>query len=53
MEQMPAGRAKLQLVVVLDDGAEAEIDIPGIWQLNEAVKNQFRALPGGAEVQEF
>lgn len=53
MEQMPTGRAKLQLVVVLDDGAEAEIDIPGIWQLNETVKNQFRALPGGAEVQEF
>jgi len=53
LEQTPKGRARIQLVVAMDDGAEAEIDLAGGWHITEAVKNQLRALPGGTEVQEF
>ena len=53
LTQLPKGKARLQLVLTLDDGAEAEIELPGAWQINEAAKAQLRALPGGADVQEF
>ncbi len=50
--KLPQGKARLQLVIALDDGAEAEIDIPGAWQIAEAAKTEMRALPGGVEVME-
>ncbi len=53
LAQTPKGRARVQLVVELEDGAEAEIDLPGAWQISEIVKTQLRALPGGAVVQEL
>lgn len=53
LAQMPKGRARIQLVVAMDDGAEAEIDIPGAWQINEAAKTGLRNLPGGVEIQEL
>jgi DNA polymerase-3 subunit alpha len=53
LAQAPKGKARVQLVIELDDGAEAEIDLAGAWQINEAGKAQIRALPGAAELQEL
>lgn len=53
LAQLPKGKARLQLVLTLDDGAEAEIEVPGAWQINEIAKTHLRGLPGGADVQEF
>ena len=46
------GRAKVLLQLELDDGAEADLQLPGAWQLNEALKASLRSL-GGVDVQEY
>ena len=43
LAQTPKGRAKLQLVVALDDGAEAEIDLPGLWHIGDAAMKKLRS----------
>ncbi|MDX2027786.1 MAG: DNA polymerase III subunit alpha [Alphaproteobacteria bacterium] len=47
------GRGRVMLQLELDDGEEAEMELPGSWQLNEAVKSSLRALGNGLEVAEY
>jgi DNA polymerase-3 subunit alpha len=49
----PQGRARVVLQLDLDDGEEAEMELPGSWQLNEALKANLRQVGGGLEVQEY
>ncbi len=52
LEATPKGRNKVLLQLELDDGEEAEIELPGSWQLTEAVKSNLRNIDNGLEVQE-
>ena len=47
------GRGKVVLQLELDDGEEAELELPGGWQLTEALKSSLRQLGGGLEVGEY
>ena len=47
------GRGKVVLQLELDDGEEAEMELPGGWQLTEALKASIRQLGGGLEVGEY
>ena len=38
------GRGKVTLQLDLDDGEEAEIEIPGAWLLTEAMKGELRQV---------
>lgn len=49
----PAGQARVMLRLDLDNGEEAEIELPGTWQLTETVKTALRQLGNGLEVQEY
>ncbi|MFY9287581.1 MAG: DNA polymerase III subunit alpha [Alphaproteobacteria bacterium] len=49
----PQGRGRIVLQLELDDGEEAEMELPGSWQLSEAVKASLRQIGGGLEVQEY
>jgi DNA polymerase-3 subunit alpha len=48
-----SGRGKVTLLLDLDDGEEAEMELPGAWLLNEAVKGSLRQIGGGLEVAEY
>ena len=47
------GRGRVTLLLDLDDAEEAEMELPGSWQLGEAVKSQLRQIGGGLEVAEY
>ncbi len=49
----PKGRARVLLQLELDDGEEAEMELAGGWQLNEAAKAGLRQIGGGLEVAEY
>ena len=49
----PKGRAQVVLQLELDDGNEAEIELPGAWQLTEALKVSLRQLGDGLEVMDY
>jgi DNA polymerase-3 subunit alpha len=49
----PKGRAQVVLALDLDSGEEAEMELPGAWQLTEAVKVNLRSLGGGLELSEY
>jgi DNA polymerase-3 subunit alpha len=48
----PKGNAKVLLQLELDDGEEADIELPGGWQLSEAVKSNLRQIGNGLDVAE-
>ena len=52
LDATPSGRNRVLLQLELDDGDEAEIELPGSWQLTEATKSHLRQIGGGLEVQE-
>ena len=47
------GRGKVALQLDLDEGEEAEMELPGGWLLSEAVKADLRQVGGGLEVSEY
>jgi DNA polymerase-3 subunit alpha len=49
----PKGRAQVVLALDLDDGEEAEIELPGTWTLTEATKTSLRQIADGLEVAEY
>lgn len=49
----PAGHAKVMLRLDLDEGEEAEVELPGAWQLTEVIKANLRQVGSGLEVQEY
>jgi len=49
----PKGRAQVVLALDLDDGEEAEIELPGAWNLTEATKTSLRKIGDGLEVAEY
>ena len=49
----PEGRGRVMLQLELDDSEEAEMELPGSWQLSESVKSSLRQLGNGLEVQEY
>ncbi len=49
----PKGKAQVVLALDLDDGEEAEIELPGSWALSEAVKSKLRQIGDGIEVAEY
>ncbi|MBV8548537.1 MAG: DNA polymerase III subunit alpha [Alphaproteobacteria bacterium] len=53
LDGTPAGRGKIVLCLDLDGHQEAEMELPGGWQLSDALKTQLRAIGGGLEVQEW
>jgi hypothetical protein len=48
-----SGRAQVVLALELDDGEEAEIQLPGLWNLTEAVKTALRQIGDGLDVVEY
>ena len=42
----PKGRAKIVLALDLDGGEEAEMELPGAWQLTDAAKASLRQING-------
>ncbi len=48
----PSGRGKVTFQLELDDGEEAEFELPGSWQLSEAVKANLRNIGSGLDVAE-
>ncbi len=53
LASIPAGRCKVALQLDLDGVEEAEMEIPGGWQLSESVKASLRQLAGGLDVAEW
>jgi DNA polymerase-3 subunit alpha len=53
LEKTPAGKGRVTLQLELDDGEEAEMELPGAWQLSEATKSNLRAIGAGLEVSEY
>ncbi|MDR3424369.1 MAG: DNA polymerase III subunit alpha [Alphaproteobacteria bacterium] len=49
----PKGRAHVTLALALDDGEEAEVELPGAWHLTEAVKASLRQIGDGVDVAEY
>ncbi|MGB9153609.1 MAG: DNA polymerase III subunit alpha [Alphaproteobacteria bacterium] len=49
----PKGRAQVVLALELDDGEEAEIELPGAWTLTEATKTSLRQIGDGLDVAEY
>ena len=49
----PKGRAQVVLALDLDDGEEAEIELPGAWTLSEATKVALRQIGDGLDVAEY
>jgi DNA polymerase-3 subunit alpha len=49
----PKGRAQVVLALELDDGEEAEVELPETWALNEAIKTKLRQIGDGLEVVEY
>jgi DNA polymerase-3 subunit alpha len=47
------GRGRVTLQLELDDGEEAEMELPGAWQLTDTVKSNLRAIGSGLEVGEY
>jgi DNA polymerase-3 subunit alpha len=53
LNAVPEGRGKVMLQLELDDGEEAEMELPGAWALTEAVKSSLRGIGDGLEVGEW
>lgn len=51
LEREGAGRGELRVCLILDNGLEAKIDLPGRWNLSPKVRQALRSFPG-AEVIE-
>lgn len=51
LEREGAGRGELRVCLILDNGLEAKIDLPGRWNLSPKVRQALRSFPG-AEVVE-
>jgi DNA polymerase-3 subunit alpha len=49
----PKGRAQVVLALDLDDGEEAEVELPGAWTLSEATKVALRQIGDGLDVAEY
>jgi DNA polymerase-3 subunit alpha len=49
----PKGRAQVVLALELDNGEEAEVELPGGFMLNEAAKTALRQIGEGLEVVEY
>ncbi len=49
----PKGRAQVVLALSLDDGEEAEVELPGHWALSEGTKSALRQIGVGLEVEEY
>ena len=49
----PKGRAQVTLALSLDDGEEAEVELPGSWALSETIKNSLRHIGDGLDVVEY
>jgi DNA polymerase-3 subunit alpha len=49
---IPSGRGKIMLRLELDDGEEADWDLPGGWAISEGVKSNLRNIGSGLEVTE-
>lgn len=47
------GKGRVMFQLELDDGEEADMELPGVWNLTEAVKSSLRQLGNGLEVQEY
>jgi len=47
------GSGKVILQLDLDEGEEAEMELPGTWQITDAVKSDLRAIAGGLEIGEY
>ncbi len=52
LSKAPPGRGKIVLALGLDDGLEADVELPGGWRMSETLKADLRALGHGLEVQE-
>jgi DNA polymerase-3 subunit alpha len=46
------GRSSILMMVELDSGEEAEIELPGAWQITEQIKSNLRQV-GGLEVIDY
>jgi hypothetical protein len=53
LDAAPKGKGKVVMQLELDDGEEAEMEIPGGWQLSEALKSSLRNVGNGLEVGEY
>jgi DNA polymerase-3 subunit alpha len=53
LETVPKGRGKVTLLLDLDEGEEAEIELTGAWLLSEAMKGELRQVGVGLEVSEY
>jgi DNA polymerase-3 subunit alpha len=53
LADVPKGRAQVVLALDLDEGEEAEIELPGTWHLTESVKNSLRHIGDGLDVVEY
>lgn len=51
LEREGRGRGELRICLILDNGLEVKIDLPGRWNLSPGVRSALRAFPG-AEVIE-
>ncbi|MDD3371265.1 MAG: DNA polymerase III subunit alpha, partial [Alphaproteobacteria bacterium] len=49
----PKGRTQVVLALELDDGEQAEVELPGSWLLDEALKIKMRQIGDGLEVLEY
>jgi len=47
------GRGRVILQMELDNGEEAEMELPGLWQLSDAVKTGLRDIGAGLDVVEY
>jgi len=52
LQALPQGRGRVTLQLQLDD-EEAEMELPGAWQLTDAVKANLRQVGAGLEVSEY
>jgi len=52
LQSAPKGRNKVLLQLELDNGYDAEMELPGAWQLTEAMKSQLRNIDGCLDVEE-
>ncbi len=53
LDATPKGRSQVVLALDLDDGEEAEIELPGAWTLTEATKAKLRQIGDGLDVVEY
>ncbi len=50
LSKAASGRGRVTLVLDLDSQHEVELELPGAWQLSEALKSSMRQIGGGLDV---